>query len=135
LCAVIAIRRYLCRKCATVMRVVPASCAASKHFSGSAIALALALWGVCHKSAAEVREQVNDCKRIGPAARGWRSLQRWAAAVAAGLLFKGLGLGKMKEPLREVARRAAQALAGHAPIWARGAPNEQQAQMGASHVS
>ena len=53
-CAVIFVRRYLCTACDTVMRVLPGSSVARKHFSGAAIALALALWGLCGKSAREV---------------------------------------------------------------------------------
>ena len=85
-CAVLAIRRYLCTACGAVMRVVPGSCAASKHFSGAAIGLALALWGA-GKSAAEVRAEVSDWKVVGAGARGWRALSRWAKAVGAGKLF------------------------------------------------
>ena len=134
-CEIVLVRRYLCKACATVMRVVPAACAARKHFSGGAIALALALYGTCCKSAREVRLQVNDWKRVGPAARGWRSLRRWIGAVAAGALFAGLGLGVLTGSPREVAQRAAQALCGHAPVALRSASVEHQAQIGQSHVS
>jgi hypothetical protein len=134
-CVVIAARRYLCRKCATVIRVVPASCAPGKHFSGAAIALALSLWGALGMGAGAVRERVSDWARLGASARGWRSLRRWAAGVAAGALFSGLHLGTAAGPLREVARRAAQALAGHAPPASRGAPVEHQAMIGSGHVS
>ena len=133
-CEIVLVRRYLCRACATVMRVVPASCAARKHFSGGAIALALALYGAC-KSARQVRSQVNDWKRLGPAARGWRSLRRWIGAAAAGTLFAGLGLGLLTGSPRELAQRTAQALCGHAPVEFRSAPVEHQAQIGQSHVS
>ena len=125
-CAEIFVRRYLCRRCATVIRVVPASCVPGKHFSGAAIALALALWGCTGQSAAEVREQVNDWRVRGAAARGWRALRRWATEVGAGVLAGSA---------REVARRAAQALAGHAPLAWRSAPVEHQAQLGYCHVT
>jgi len=133
-CAVILVRRYLCTVCATVMRVVPGSCAPGKHFSGAAIGLALALWG-SGVSAAKVREQVSDWKHLGAAARGWRSLERWARAAAAGKLFAWLDLGTLTGGPREIARRAAQALAGHAPLPWRSAPVWHQAQVGACHVS
>ena len=134
-CAEISVRRYLCRKCATVIRVVPAWCVAGKHFSGAAIALALALWGCAGQSAAEVREQVNDWGVRGAGARGWRALRRWAAEVGAGTLFSGLNLGVLAGSAREVARRAAQALAGHAPLAWRSAAVEHQAQLGYCHVT
>jgi len=118
-----------------VIRVVPASCVPGKHFSGAAIALALALWGCTGQSAAEVREQVNDWRVRGAAARGWRALRRWATEVGAGALFSGLGLGVLAGSAREVARRAAQALAGHAPLAWRSAPVEHQAQLGYCHVT
>ena len=108
---------------------------ADVDFSGAAIALALALYGTCGKSARAVRVPVNDWKRVGASARGWRSLRRWAGAVAAGTLFAGLGLGVLAGSPREVARRAAQALCGHAPIGSRSAPVEHQAQIGQGHVS
>lgn len=128
-------RRYLCRKCATVIRVVPAWCVPRKHFSGAAIALALALWGCTGQSAAEVREQVNDWKVRGAAARGWRALRRWALEVGAGELFSELKLGVLTGSARDVARRAAQALAGHAPLAWRSANVEHQAQLGYCHVT
>lgn len=132
-CAVIFVRRYLCTACDTVMRVLPGSSVARKHFSGAAIALALALWGLCGKSAREVREQVSDQKKLGAGARGWRSLRRWAQEVAAGRLFGGLGLIGVTGGPRAVASRAAQALAG----WtaAPEASLEAAAFNGASHVS
>ena len=133
ICAVTFIRRYLCTACAAVMRVLPASAVARKHFSGAAIALAFALWGLCGKSAREVREQVSDQKTIGAGARGWRSLRRWAQEVTTGRLFAGLGLVGVAGGPRAVAGRAGQALAG----WtaAAEASLEAAAFNGASHVS
>jgi len=134
-CDVPAVRRYRCTACDAVMRVVPASCVARKHFSGAAIAQALALWGLCGLSAPAVRERVNDWRLRGAGARGWRSLQRWATDVASGRLFAPLGLGALPEALREVAQRAAQALCGYAPIPWRSAPVDHQAHVGYRHVS
>lgn len=115
------------------MRVLPASSVACKHFSGAAMALAFALWGLCGKSAREVREQVSDQKKLGAGARGWRSLRRWAQEVTTGRLFAGLGLVGVAGGPRAVASRAAQALAG----WtsAPEASLEAAAFNGASHVS
>lgn len=133
-CETLRIRRYLCRSCGAVMRVVPASCAPGKHFSGAAIGLALALWAA-GKRAAEVREAVNDWKVIGAAARGWRSLTRWAREVGAGRLFAWLALGAVPGGPQAVARRAAQALRGYTPPEWRGAAVWLQSQLGACHVS
>ena len=134
-CVVIVVRRYLCTACDTVMRVLPSSAVARKHFSGAAIALAFALWGLCGKSAREVREQVSDQKKLGAGARGWRSLGRWAREVAAGRLFAGLGLSGFPGGPRAVAARAAQALIGWAAAAVREAAPEAAAFNGASHVS
>jgi len=134
-CAVVIARRYLCTACDTVMRVLPASSVARKHFSGAAIALAFALWGLRRKSAREAREQVSDQRIFGAGARGWRSLTRWAREVAAGRLFAGLGLRGFAGGPRAVAARAAQALMGWAAAAAREAAPEAAAFDGASHVS
>ena len=91
-CETVLIRRYLCTACLALMCVESESSTPSKHFSGAAIGLALALWSA-GKSAAEVRGAVNDWKVQGAAARGWRSLTRWARDAAAGKLFAWLGLG------------------------------------------
>ena len=128
-------RRYLCTACTTVMRVLPASSVPRKHFSGAAIAMAFALWGLGGRSAREVREQVNDQKILGAGARGWRSLGRWAREVVAGRLFAGLGLEGLVGGPRVIAARAAQALIGWAAPAAREAFPEAAAFNGAAHVS
>lgn len=127
-------RRYLCTGCGAVLTVLPASAQARKHFSGAAIALALTLWGLCGLSATQVRAQVSDWVHTGAAARGWRSLKRWAAQVAGGELFPGLGVRAEGSP-REVAARAAQALCGTCPPAVRSLLLPQQAFAGALHVS
>jgi hypothetical protein len=117
-----------------VLTVLPASAQARKHFSGAAIALALTLWGLCGYSAAQVRAQVSDWVHTGAAARGWRSLARWASQVEGGELFAALGVRARGLP-REVAERAAQALCGTCPPEVRHQPLPHQAFAAASHVS
>jgi hypothetical protein len=131
---VVRCRRYRCTACRAVLTVLPASAVPSKHFSGAAIALALALWGVVGLSACKVRQAVNDWKHLGAAARGWRTLVRWASQVATGKLFASLGVCRTGRP-REAAARAAQALCGWAPPQERGMALPWQAFSGASHVS
>ena len=131
---VLRIRRFLCTGCGAVMLAVPGSCAPSKHFSGGAIGLALALWSA-GRTAAQVREEVSDWKVLGVAARGWRSLSRWAGEVKTGKLFAWLSLGEQTGSARVVAGRAAQALRGYAPVEWRESPAWIQSQIGASHVS
>jgi hypothetical protein len=60
---------------------------------------------------------------------------RWSREIGAGRLFTGLGLGELPASSREVARRAVQALCGHAPVAWREAPVEHQAFAGVRHVS
>ena len=105
-----------------------------KHFSGAAMALALALWGQCGWSARRVRERVNDW-RAGPSARGWRSLTRWALEGAGGRLFRGLGLSEGAGTPRQQAGRVAQALIGWASQGAREEAPEAAAFDGALQVS
>ena len=133
-CELLAVRRYRCTPCGAVMRVVPGAKTASKHFSGAAIGLALALWSA-GKSAGAVREAVNDWRVRGAAARGWRSLTRWARDAAAGRLFAWLGLGAPTGGPRAIAGRVAQALRGYAPQEWRAAPVWLQSQLGACHVT
>jgi hypothetical protein len=134
-CQVIDLRRYRCIECQAVMCVVPASCVARKHFSGAAIAQALALWGLAGLSAGAVHQRINDWQVRGAASRGWRALQRWAQDVADGRLFRPLQGSAPTESLRTVAKRAAQVLCGYAPIPWRSAPVEHQAHVGSCHVS
>ena len=134
-CEGIFARRYRCTACKAVMRVLPASSVARKHFSGAAIGLAFALFGLCGKSAREVRELVSDQRKLGACARGWLSLKRWAREVTAGRLFAGLGLKGFAGKPRAVAARAAQALIGWAPFSGQAAAPEAAAFNGASHVN
>lgn len=127
-------RRYRCKACTAVLTVLPASALARKHFSGAAMALALALWGLCGWSAAQVRAVVGGRMASSGRPRGWRTLERWARQVADGTLWASLESRAPGAP-RQVAARAAQALCGQAPPWARTEGRPHQAFAGASHVS
>ena len=133
-CIVEVCRRYLCIACNTVIRVLPAAATARKHFSGAAIALALAAWGLCAMSARQVRALVNNARLEGAAARGWRTLKRWADDVRAGQLFAIEALRTLPEGRRECAARAAQALAGYADRVFAELPITHQSFAGALHV-
>jgi len=108
-------RRFRCTACEAVLLVVPRPVLPRRRFTACAIALALALWGHEGLTAESVR------KRVSPDAfdeGGWRSLRRWARAVAAGALFPGYFVGGVTvagRRLREVAGEVASWLAGHAP--------------------
>lgn len=73
------VRRYQCQDCGCVCQVVPRGVLPRKHYSGGAIALALALWAYLRQPAPAVRARVSPFKRLGPSAmRGWHSLLRWS---------------------------------------------------------
>jgi hypothetical protein len=114
------------------MVVVPPWTVPFKHFSGTAIAMALALWGLCGASAAEVRQRVNERQSDG--ACGWERLAKWACEAATGRFFAKLGLGPLTGQPHALSARVAQALCGWASAAA-GSSYEQQAFAGACHVS
>lgn len=117
------------------MRVLPAAATPRKHFSGAAIALSLAAWGLCAMSAAEVRALANDAFAVGASARGWRTLRRWADDVRSGWLFALEALRQLPEGRRAVAARAGQVLASYAPRADAESPVSHQAFVGALHVA
>lgn len=114
---VFAARRYLCRSCGAVLVVVPRGVAPRRHYSASAIALALALWGLLGLPPPQVRERVSPWRVVGAAAaRGWATLRRWAAAVRRGVLFAGVRACPPRFTAREVAERAASTLSALCPV-------------------
>jgi hypothetical protein len=134
-CVEIGARRYRCDACGAVITVLPASCQPLKHFSGAAIAAAIALWGLCGKSALEVRRAISDWRVVGSSARGWRSLSRWVVDAVERRLFGGLDLPVPRGTSHEQAARLAQALCGWAPSDRRTAELPGQAFFGAMHVA
>ncbi len=117
----VACQRYRCTVCGAVVMVVPRGIEPRRHYGRAAICLALALWALVGQPTTVVRTQV--CARPSPATTtSWRTLGRWAAAVAAGAwpwCRTAAGL-----TARVAAARAAQIAAGLAqamtsgPIWA-----------------
>ena len=126
------IRRYRCKCCESVCRVLPSSATARKHFSAAAIAMALALWGLMRRNAEQVRRVVNE--RATDGEPGWASIGRWAKEISAGTLLPELGLRGAAGRALEVAAKAASALCGWAPVSARETPLDHQAFAGACHV-
>jgi hypothetical protein len=117
------------------MTVLPSSAVARKHFSAAAMALALALWGLCGWSAAQVRAAVSDLAGPAGAGRGgWRTLSQWARQMAQGTVFTLLESSQAGPP-RQLAARAAQALCGWSPREAQRQGLAHQAFAGACHVS
>jgi hypothetical protein len=128
-------RRYECQPCGAVVMVVPRGVLQRRLYSASAIAVALALWGVSGLAPAEVRRQVSPFAIVGAtAAAGWASLRRWSGAVRAGRLFPVVRALPEKVTLRQVAARTATTIAAYAP-GARGPSIDSAAFLGAAHVS
>lgn len=128
----ILVRRYQCQLCGAVVMVVPRGIVRRRLYSASAMALALALYGVAGFAPTEVRRRVSPLRIVGTtAAAGWASLRRWSRAVRAGQLFPMVRALPADATLREVAARAATTLAAHAP-GAGGTPPESAAFTGAS---
>ena len=129
-------RRYECQRCPTVMIVVPSETVPRRHYTATAIAFALALYGLAGEPHAEVRARVSPSKIVGVSAeRRWVTLSRWIDATRAGVLFAALPAMPSDRPRREVAARAALAIGAHAPpSLQQGAPAE-RAFFGAAHMA
>ena len=75
-------RRFRCRKCGAVMVVAPAQVLRYRLFSSVAIASSLVLYGVEFFAAARVRQLISPWRVVGAtAARSWKTLGRWIAAI------------------------------------------------------
>lgn len=129
-------RRYECQRCFAVMVVVPTEVAPRRHYTGAAIALALALYGLSGDAHAEVRRRVCPSQIVGGSAQyRWVTLTRWIDAVAARELFVSLPAMPESQSRRHVAGRAAMAIGAHAPpLLQAGAPVE-RAFAGAAHMA
>lgn len=128
---VLMVRRYRCVACGAVITVVPCGVVPYRHFSGPAIAEAVALFGLERMSPVEVRLRVNPWSWVGPtAAAGWASLSRWLRAIEAGRLFPRLRRPVGHASLRGVAEQAGAALAAFAPAMYSARPLHEQAFFG-----
>lgn len=108
------VRRYQCQGCRAIMVVGPRGLAPKKRYSGPAIALALALWGLAGEPQAKVFECVSVFDlSICVEVYGWRSLRRWTRDAAAGALWGPLL--STGSTWRQRAARIAAALASFAP--------------------
>jgi hypothetical protein len=109
-------RRYRCQRCPTVMIVVPCEVAPRRHYAATAIALALALYGVAGQTQAQVREAVSSPERVCEAAEHrWITLRRWIDAVAERTMWPALPAMPVHGGGRAIAERAAMAIGAHAP--------------------
>lgn len=129
-------RRYRCLACGAILLVVPRGILRSRLYSGGAIALALALWGVEGLAPAEVRTRVSPWRIVGAAAAaGWASLRRWARAVRERALFTCVRASPEGARLRAIAARAATTLVAYAPSAVEALPISTRAFLGSAHVS
>ena len=128
---VLPVRRYRCCGCGALMTVVPRATVPRRLYSGSAIVLALALWGHERHPASEVRRRVSPFKTTFET--GWPALRWWTKAVRAGHLFPGVRAPPGAEPV-VWAEWAAAFVAAHAPPDLHGAPLPSRAFAGAAHL-
>jgi hypothetical protein len=112
----VACRRYRCAMCKAVVLVVPGEMLARRRYSASAIAMALALFGLERRSPVEVRQLTSPDKILGLAAvEGWASLGRWCDDVRFHRLFPAVRSCPDSFTRRQVAERAASTLSSRAP--------------------
>lgn len=128
---VVLARRYRCVVCRAVIVVVPCELLPRRQYSACAIGLAVALYGVAHLHAADVRQRVSTWE--ADRAVGWITLRRWLRSVRAGGLFPGIRRCPAEWTLRQVAERTATTLAAWAPPSLSGLPLPAQAFHGAKH--
>lgn len=124
---VVATRRYRGRCCAAIVVVVPRGVVRRRHYSGAAIAFALALYAL-GASTREVRRRVSSWRIVGAATTAWVTLRRWIAAGRAGGLF--VGVTAPDGAWRAIAMRLASVLAAQAPPSARERPLAERAFLG-----
>lgn len=106
-------RRYRCKRCKTILVVLPRGAARAYRYSLAAIGLALALWAHQRLAAALTRAKVSTAKVVGAAsATRWRSLHRWTGCA---LTLFGFSLEKL-DTVRAKAQRIATFVAAHAPL-------------------
>lgn len=110
----ISVRRYRCLECKAVITVVPAGVAPRRHFSASAIGLALYLYGALGESSTQVGQRIG---LWGAGASAWRTLFRWSAAIDAGSLLRRARIRASPDGFspRRRAERAAMTLASLSP--------------------
>ena len=109
-------RRYQCQACGAILLVVPCGVAPRKHYALSAIAFAVALLGVAGWTWKAVRQAVSAWPLPdGDVVSTWKTLRRWIADIERGEVFTGLPQSAVGASRRQIAERAAMALAGRAP--------------------
>lgn len=106
---VVRVRRYRCRRCGGLTTVLPRGLTARRHYSASAIGLALCLHGLRGLSVGETRRRVCTWS-LGFETGRWSTLPKWAAAIESGQLFRVVRPSLAGASLRQQAERAAMTL-------------------------
>lgn len=95
------------------MTVAPSETLTHRLYSASAIAWALALYGLQKLATAAIRKLVSPMLFVGAtAAARWLTLRRWCRDVATARLFRGVR--RVPGTRREVAAAAASSLSAYA---------------------
>jgi hypothetical protein len=130
---VVQVRRYLCTACGKVVTVGPSEALPGRLYTASAIALALALYGLRRLASAAVRALISPMLVTGATSAGrWLTLKRWCGVVGTPALF---GCARRVEGgPRRVAGEAAASLAAHALPSLEPPPLHVQAFLGAAHA-
>jgi hypothetical protein len=111
---VVQVRRYRCRCCGGLTTVLPRGLTARRHYSASAIGLALCLHGMRGLSVGATRRRVCTWP-MGFETERWTTLCDWANAIDEGRLFPRVRpLPEGGASLRRRAERAASSLCGMA---------------------
>ena len=103
------VRRYRCRRCGGLTTVLPRGLTARRHYSASAIGLALCLHGLRGMSVGETRRRVCAWP-LGFETERWTTLPRWVVAIEAGRLFAAVRPSPASASLRRKSERAAATL-------------------------
>jgi hypothetical protein len=128
---VVRVRRYACL-CGAILTVVPRETLPGRLYTISAVAWALALFGVDGASPQDVRRRTSPWAVVGAtAAAGWATLRRWVAAVRERRLLTDVRACPPDFTARQVAGRAATTMAGFAPLIAAAMPIAARAFAGA----
>jgi hypothetical protein len=106
---VVRVRRYRCRSCGGLTTVLPRGLTARRHYSASAIGLALCLHGLRGLSVGETRRRICTWP-MGFETERWTTLPSWVAAIEAGRLFRRVRASPAGASLRHKSERAAATL-------------------------
>ena len=122
----VAVRRFRCQRCGGITTVLPGGLCARRHYSASAIGLAMCLFGLVGLSIAETRARVCTW-RVGFELSRWTTLRNWVQAVGTGRLLPRIVAWRPWPPhcsQHQGAERAAACLCALAPVGSR-SPIEQ----------